>query len=55
MKQLILSFIMLTGCTVNIIDKRLTREEVAQALQERDVALAMLKRQIEELSKDIKK
>lgn len=31
-----------TGCTVNVVDKRLTREEVAAALRDRDNAINAL-------------
>lgn len=39
MKLLCLSLVLLTGCTIQLEDKRLTREEVAAAFQQRDEAI----------------
>ena len=48
-------FLSLIGCTVNLEDKRLTRQEVAEAFKERDSiitgAATMLKEHEERLNK----
>lgn len=41
---------LLNACTVNVVDRRLTREEVAAALQERDQVIAGIAEKVEELS-----
>lgn len=56
MKPLLFSLvILLTGCTIQLEDKRLTREEVAAAFQERDAAMEVLTKAIQEMQKPQKK
>lgn len=48
MKYLVL-ILVLGGCTLNVEDKRLTRDEVAVAFQQRDRALEVLAKEIQAL------
>jgi hypothetical protein len=43
------SLLLLSGCTFNVVDKRLTREEVAGAFKERDEALKLITIVVKEL------
>ena len=48
--------LILTSCTVTVEDKRLTREEVAAAFQERDKALSVLSAAVKSLqNKEVEK
>lgn len=38
----------LTGCTVQVVDARLTREEVAVAFQQRDAAILDISKKLSE-------
>ena len=51
-----LAALILTSCTVTVEDKRLTREEVAAAFQERDKALSVLSAAVKSLqNKEVEK
>jgi hypothetical protein len=39
----------LAGCTINVVDKRLSREEVAVAFRERDAVIAAIAKKLQEL------
>lgn len=45
----IVSAALLAGCTISVVDKRLTREEVAAAFKQRDNALMGLAQTVKEL------
>jgi len=47
--------LLLSGCTINIVDKRLTREEVGAALKQRDEAIGVMAKAIKELQPKDKK
>jgi hypothetical protein len=56
MKYLICAAILLSGCTINIVDKRLTREEVGKVLEDikvrfsgHDEALALIATEVKKL------
>lgn len=55
MRLFLAALVLLSGCTVNVVDKRLTREEVATALKQRDEALVILSQKIMELDAAIPK
>jgi hypothetical protein len=42
MKPLSLTFAFLAGCTINVIDDRLSRDEVSEAFKKRDETLSVL-------------
>jgi len=48
-KAMALVCLLLCACSVQIVDKRLTREEVTSALQERDRALMVLAERLKSL------
>lgn len=41
-----------TGCDINIVDKRLSKEEVVKAFQQRDQVLASMAQAIKTLQED---
>jgi hypothetical protein len=51
MRKVILAacLLSLSGCTINLVDKRLSREEVAAAFKQRDAAIEGLAQAIKEL------
>lgn len=55
MKKLIVLALLLSGCTINVADKRLTREEVALAFQQRDKILEGMATVLKELKEPKKK
>lgn len=52
MKYLLLA-LFLSGCTVSVVDKRVTREELAAAFKQRDDAIEVLAEKIGELTRVI--
>ena len=55
MKTLLIAAVLLSGCSLQLEDKRLTREEVAGAFKERDQVLARLSEEIKALKAPTKK
>lgn len=53
--RLVCLVLLLSGCTVSVVDGRLTREEVATALHERDANIEVLAQKVMELSKVLEK
>lgn len=51
MKEMVLAacLLSLAGCTISIVDERVSREEVAQAFQERDALIIALAKAVKEL------
>lgn len=50
--------LLLSGCTINVVDKRVTREEVAAALAQRDEAIgkiALAVKQLQDKNKPLEK
>jgi len=53
--SLTLCAFLLGGCTVNVVDSRLTREEVNAAFSQRDAAIDALAKVIKKLHPEIEK
>lgn len=54
MKIFLAALLLLSGCTVTMVDKRLTREDVAAALKERDEAIALLAQKVLEMDSTLR-
>lgn len=55
MKKMIVLALFLSSCTVNVMDKRLTREEVALAFKQRDAVLEGIATKLKEMEAPKKK
>jgi len=51
MRYCLIVAVLLAGCTINIVDKRLTREDVAAAFKERDAVLMTIVNQLKKNQK----
>ena len=49
----LLILLALSSCTVNVVDKRLDRQEVAEAFRQRDSVIELLVKKVDELSKKV--
>lgn len=49
MKLVLIATLFLSGCTVKVVDSRLSREEVAAAFKQRDEAMGIMAKAIKEL------
>ena len=54
MRFLVVGLMVFGGCTINVVDKRLSRDEVAVAFRQRDAVLELITKEIERLQQALK-